>query len=109
MAEKKPKFGAGHFTAMLRKGFTEAGQYLPAFNTAGQQTIEDPGVWPNATQMEINQGKGVRGADPEQGQAKSLSMDELRQSAKERAEAAQKRMENGHRQERENGNDGMSM
>lgn len=62
------KIGEGHATGMFRKGAVELGQYLPAFNTAGTQTIEDQGIFPNATQGEIATARKETGLDAEQEQ-----------------------------------------
>ena len=56
---EKPKIGAGHAGGMFRKGMTELGQYLPAFNSAGTHTVEDAAIWPNRTPGEIAQGRNA--------------------------------------------------
>lgn len=60
---EKSKIGAGHAGGMFRKGMTELGQYLPAFNSAGTHTVEDQGVWPNRTQAEIGNKRGMKDFD----------------------------------------------
>jgi len=80
---RNAKIGAGHATGMLRKGLTEIGQYLQAFNQAGTQTVEDAGVWPNQTQGEIAQSRG------------GLTLDDLREYAEKKAKEADNGMDPG--------------
>jgi hypothetical protein len=71
MAEKKPKLGSQHLAGMARKGMTEVGQYLPAFNNAGTHVTEDQAIWPNQTPGEIAQARGNNGSGAEQDQPAS--------------------------------------
>lgn len=94
------KIGEGHAAGMGRKGFTEFGQYLTAFNNAGMSVIEDAGVFPNATQGEIAQGRRNEGSDLEQESTdRKLSMEELRKFAAERASEAEQGMEKKQQQD----------
>ncbi len=81
---KKAKIGAGHFTGMARKGLSELGEYLPAFNQAGTHVVEDIGVWPNQTQGEIAQARGM------------LTLADLRAYAEQKGKEADDRMDRGH-------------
>jgi len=78
------KIGAGHAMGMLRKGLTEIGEYLPAFNQAGTHTTEDIAIWPNKTQGEIAQSRG------------GLTLAELREYAEQKAKEADHGMDRGH-------------
>lgn len=63
--------GGGHAGGMLRKGAVELGQYMPAFNNAGMTTVEDPAIFPNATQGEIATARGNTKLDAEQEKPRS--------------------------------------
>jgi hypothetical protein len=83
------KIGEGHAMGMFRKGLTEGGQYLLAFNNGGTQIIEDPAIWPNQTQGEIAQARG------------GMSLDDLREYAADKAREADREMENGNARDRD--------
>ncbi len=82
------KIGTGHLMGMLRKGLTELGQYLPAFNQAGTQITEDAAIWPNQTQGEIAESRG------------SLTLADLRSYSEERARESYRGMDRGQSDER---------
>lgn len=104
--EQQVPIGTTHLMGMLRKGLSEIAQYLPAFNQAGMQTIEDVAIWPNQTQGEIAQARGGPGSGPEQeAPQQKMTLDDLRAYAKERAQEAEQHMERG--MERDSG--GMEM
>jgi hypothetical protein len=50
--------GKGHLEAWLRAGGKEAAQALIAFPNQPIQLIEEPGLFGNATQMEVNAERG---------------------------------------------------
>lgn len=52
MSEEFTKFGAGSLKAMLRSGFKELGQALPAFPDS-IQVVEEPGLPGNLTPQEV--------------------------------------------------------
>lgn len=94
------KIGATYLAGMARKGLTELAQYLPAFNHAGTQTIEDIAIWPNQTQGEIAEARGGPGAGPEQeSPSNTLTLADLRAYAGQQAETEQD-MDHGHSRER---------
>jgi hypothetical protein len=100
MSEPKRKLGSTHAMGMFRKGLSELAQYLPAFNNAGTQVIEDIAIWPNQTQGEIAQARGGPGAGPNQESSNGkLTLDELRGYAKDRAQKAEHAMEHGKARE----------
>lgn len=59
MSEKKQKIGAGHAKAMIRTGFKEAGQAIPAFPSQGIQPVEEAGLFGNLTPQEVAKDKGA--------------------------------------------------
>jgi hypothetical protein len=63
--------GEGHFTASMRQGFKEVTHLLlPAF-PAGQQIIEEPGLFGNPTQGEVARGRQDK--EPAKQQVASLN------------------------------------
>lgn len=52
------KIGAGHASAMLRAGFKELSQVLPAFPASSVQPVEEPGLFGNLTPQEVVDTKG---------------------------------------------------
>jgi hypothetical protein len=92
----KAKIGAGHASGMARKGLTELGAYLPAFNQAGTQTVEDMAIWPNQTQGEIAGLRGGPGSGPEQESVnRKMTLSELRGYADEKATQSKRGMDHG--------------
>ncbi len=49
---QKPKIGAGHGMAMLRSGFKEIGQVLPAFPDS-MKVVEEYGLFGNTLPQEV--------------------------------------------------------
>jgi hypothetical protein len=56
---RAPKIGAGHAKAMLRQGFKELAQIVPAFPSQGIQPVEEPGLAGNPTQPAVSQQMGL--------------------------------------------------
>ena len=93
----KAKIGATQVPGMARKGLSEIAQYLPAFNHAGTQSVEDIAIWPNQTQGEIAQARGGPGKGPEQEAADgTLTLAGLIAYAEQKAKEAYQGMEHGH-------------
>jgi hypothetical protein len=81
------KIGEGHAAAMGRLGLRELRNALnPSRESVADNEI---GIYGTRTQGEIADARGGPGAGPEQ---ESLSLDDLRAFAKERAEQAEKEM-----------------
>lgn len=59
MSEKKQKIGAGHANAVMRQGFKEIAQVLPAFPAHGVQPVEESGLAGNLTPQEVANDKGA--------------------------------------------------
>lgn len=98
----KAKMGATHLTGMLRKGMSEIAQYLPAFNHAGTQAIEDIAIWPNQTQGEIAKSRGGPGEGNEQeDRDQTFTLADFKAFAEQRAKEAERGMEHGHARERD--------
>lgn len=54
----KEKKGSGHAAAWLRAGAKELSTALVAFPNHAIQPVEEPGLFGNVTQMDVNQQKG---------------------------------------------------
>jgi hypothetical protein len=92
------KIGEGHADAMLRLGLKELRNLAnPSRESVADQEI---GLYGTATQGEIAEARGGPGTGPEQ---ESMSLNDLRTYAKERAQAADRVMEQGKEQTREQG------
>lgn len=48
------KIGSGHVDGMLRSGFKELAQVLPAFPSHSVQPVEEAGIAGNPTQADVN-------------------------------------------------------
>ena len=92
------KIGEGHLGAMARLGLKELRNALnPSRESVADQEI---GLYGTATQGEIAEARGGPGKGPEQ---ESMSLNDLRAYAKERAQAADRVMEQGKEQTKEQG------
>lgn len=82
------KIGGGHVAAMGRLGLKELRNAV----TPSRESVADNeiGVYGTQTQGEIAQARGGPGAGPEQ---ESMTLDELREFAKDRAQEAERSME----------------
>ena len=93
MSERK--IGAGHAGAMLRLGLKE----LRNAANPSRESVADSeiGLYGTLTQGEIAEARGGPGLGPEQ---ESLSMDDLRDHAKERSQSDDRGKEQGNERER---------
>lgn len=94
------KIGEGHAEAMMRLGLKELRNALnPSRESVADSEI---GLYGTLTQGEIAQARDGNGAGPEQESPNSLSLDDLRQYAKEIAASEERGREQGREIERDN-------
>lgn len=95
----KPKIGAGHLAAMARLGLKELRNAVnPSRESAADSEI---GLYGTLTQGQIAEAQNGPGAGSEQeARRETLSLADLRGFAAEKAKEAEKRMDQGHSQDR---------
>jgi hypothetical protein len=102
----KRKIGEGHAAAMFRLGLKELRNAInPSRESVADQEI---GIYGSATQGEIADARGGPGAGPEQESAdKTVSLDDVRASAKELSQAGDRSRQQDQEQNKDRDRGGM--